>query len=306
VVNPSVPPRLSALILQLLAKSPADRPATAQHVVAELDRMGTSPFNPTRRRKLALGAVLLALLGGAAVGIWAVVRAPAPPVDPVRSANDPPVAPQQKDPPGPRPVEPVKYSGSLDLYVYRKNEENSDRLLPLWKARAMPLRRGDQVVPLATVDPPAYLYVFWIDEAGAVVPLYPWRVNVWNSRPENEQPVAEKEIRWNENALEILGESAGTETVLMLARPTKLEVPDDQVKKWFDGLPHVPFLGDKTVVWFENFDVARNDPQRAPGKIEEQEGLRGFHAKLRDRIGSAAVFSRAISFSRLGGKGGAK
>jgi hypothetical protein len=304
VVNPSVPPRLSALILQLLAKSPADRPATAQHVVAQLDRMGAPALHPTRR-KWVIGGVLFVLLGGAAVGIWAVARAPdAPdaPVDRGPGTTDPPVAPQQKDPPGPRRVELVKYSGSLDLYVYRKDDDNSDRLLPLWKARAMPLRPGDQVKPIAKVDPPAYLYVFWIDEMGAVVPLYPWRINEWNSRPVNEQPVAEKEIMWNGKGLQISGTKAGTETVLMLARPTKLEVPDNEVRKWFDGLPHVPFLGDKAHVWFEDFDVVRDDPNRAPEKIEKLEGVRGLHADLRERLGSQAPFSRAVSFSRRGAK----
>ena len=297
-VNPSVPPHLSALILRLLAKSPADRPATAQHVADELDRMAR-PTPDRARRKWVTGPILLLLLGGAVVSTWAVTRAPV-----ARVTNDPPATPPQKDQPGPRPaVEPVKYHGSVDLYVYRKDDTNVDRLLPLWNARAMPLRPGDHVKPIARVDPPAYLYLFWIDETGAAVPLYPWRVNEWNSRPENEEPVAEVGVMWGKNALKIEGANAGTETVLMLARSTKLETPDNEVQKWFAGLRPIPFLGDSAHIRFEDFDVLRDDPNsRAPGKVEELEGARGLQNELRQRIGNRATFSRSVSFSRRGGK----
>jgi hypothetical protein len=304
-VNPSVPPRLSALILRLLAKAPSDRPATAQHVVAELDRMGGPTPNPTRRRKLVIGVVLLTLLAGVAGGIWAVARAPDAPVDGGTGTNDPPVAPTPKDQPGPRPVVvPVKYRGSVDLCVYRKNDKNADELLPLWEPRAMPLCPGDEVMPVAKVDPPGYLYLFWISETGEGVPLYPWRVKDWKSRPANEEPVAEVKVKWPDGeALAIDGVNAGTETVLMLARPTKLELPDDQVQKWFTGLRPVPFRGDKTCVWFENFDVLRDDPnRRAPGKGGELEGPRALQLVLKQRIGSAAEFSWSVSFSRRGAK----
>src|SRR5262249_46612098 len=133
---------------------------------------------------------------------------------------------------------------------------------------------------------------------------YPWRLNEWGSRPADEKPVEEVGITWpGGQTLKIDGVNAGTETVLMLARPTKLELPDDQVQKWFAGLRPVPFLGDNACVWFENFDVLRDDPdRRAPGKVEELDGPRGLQAELRQRIGSAATFSRAVSFSRRGAK----
>jgi hypothetical protein len=162
---------------------------------------------------------------------------------------------------------------------------------------------GDNVKPIAKVDPPAYLYLFWIDEKGKAVPLYPWQIGKWNSRPKNEKPVAEVGVTWRKSVLKIEGEDAGTETVLMLARPTKLEIPDSEVKKWFTELDPVPFLGDNARVWFENFDVLCDDPDRRElGNVEELDGPRSFQADLRQRIGSQAVFSRAVSFSRRGAK----
>jgi hypothetical protein len=56
-------------------------------------------------------------------------------------------------------------------------------------------------------------------------------------------------------------------------------------------------------VWFETFDVLSDDPdRRGLGKVEELDGPRGVQAVLRQRIGSQAAFSRAVSFSRQGAK----
>src|SRR5207302_7340089 len=90
----------------------------------------------------------------------------------------------------------VKYRGSVDLYVYRKNLTNSDMLVPLWDPRAMPLEPGDQVTLIAEVDPPAFLYVFWIDEKGEAVPGYPWRFGEWGTRPAAEKPVGKVDVTW--------------------------------------------------------------------------------------------------------------
>jgi hypothetical protein len=295
VVNPSVPPQLSDLILKLLAKTPADRPATAQNVVAILDQMAIALF-ARRRRKWVLGVALLGLLCGAAVGIWVVAHPPPAHVD--TGANGRPSAAKQE---GQHPPGSVKYSGSVDLYVYRKNDRNTEERLPLWHPRAMPLCPGDEVEPIAWVHPPAYLYVFWIDDKGKGMPAYPWQFDDWHSRPADEKQVDKVTVAWPKGeVLTIDGTKPATETVLMLARPTKLELSDDQVRGWFAGLKPLPFLGDKAVVWFEDFDVLIHDPDRAPGKGAVLDGPRGLQKVLQQRIGNAAVFSRAISFSRKG------
>ena len=38
--------------------------------------------------------------------------------------------------------------------------------------------------------PPAFVYVFWIDETGAAVPLYPWVPLRWGTRPAAEASLA--------------------------------------------------------------------------------------------------------------------
>jgi WD40 repeat protein/tRNA A-37 threonylcarbamoyl transferase component Bud32 len=85
----SVPPDLSRLILRLLAKSPADRPGSAQAVVEAIEAIERKLFGPrlTRRRWLLLGAAGGAGLAGAAVWYFAV-PAPVPPPAPVRVLLD--------------------------------------------------------------------------------------------------------------------------------------------------------------------------------------------------------------------------
>jgi anti-sigma factor RsiW len=64
-VNPDVPPALSDLLTRLLAKKPADRPASAQEVVRALEAVERNPFQqrPSKRRqRLAWAGVAAGLL----------------------------------------------------------------------------------------------------------------------------------------------------------------------------------------------------------------------------------------------------
>jgi serine/threonine protein kinase len=67
-VNADLPPELSDLIMHLLAKSPAQRPATAQAVIKQLDRiqqsLGPSRTNRQRRWGVALIVAGLVTAGG--------------------------------------------------------------------------------------------------------------------------------------------------------------------------------------------------------------------------------------------------
>ena len=51
--------------------------------------------------------------------------------------------------------------------------------------------------------------------------------------------------------------------MVMLVRPTPLDVPDDVVRAWFEKLPDLPLPegGDRAAVWFDDFAEA-NDPTR--------------------------------------------
>jgi serine/threonine protein kinase len=320
-----VPEGVAAAVARMLAKRPEDRYATPLAVAAALEPftaarppqhrageagspaahapdptppVGTSPRRrPALRVRLAIGkwrigcAVCLAasLLMVVALGTWTWrqvdrVRAVAPPAHPG----------------------PPNYHGSVDLLVHRIDADGSDIAVPLSDPRALPLRPGDHFKITAEIDPPAYLYLIWIDEKGEALPLYPWALGQWGTRPAEEKPLADLEIKApNGNWLKVTGDAAAMETVLMLARPTPLEASDAEVQSWFAGLGPLPVRGEKARVWFQDFDLLRHDPTRGfsyEDDLQKPTSPLGQQELLRRRIGAAAAFSRAISFARLAKK----
>jgi hypothetical protein len=114
-LNPDVPPALDGLILRLLDRDPAGRPATAAAVEVELRAIGRSvkasasssealtvPMRPVEgpvrgRRRLLVGVLAAALLGGAALLSRGLVRPQAPAPDEAGAPSAPAAEP-------PRPV----------------------------------------------------------------------------------------------------------------------------------------------------------------------------------------------------------
>ena len=53
----------------------------------------------------------------------------------------------------------------------------------------MPLKPTDKFRVEGEVDPPAFLYVVWVDPNHDVTPVYPWdAAKGWGSRPPKEEP----------------------------------------------------------------------------------------------------------------------
>lgn len=89
IARPTAPPVLAQLIARCLAKSPADRPQTAQEVVTILDALATPGGTPAwastgnrpsaRARRVGLAAAVVAVVGLGAWGLWASRGAPQQP-----------------------------------------------------------------------------------------------------------------------------------------------------------------------------------------------------------------------------------
>jgi hypothetical protein len=177
--------------------------------------------------------------------------------------------------------------------------------VPLSHPLALPLRTGDEFKIVAEVNRPAYLYLFWVDENGAGAPVYPWKPSQWDTRPADERPVPGLDlVAPNGKGFEITGDVKGMETIVMLARSERWSASDAEIPGWFARLKPLPFRGEQARVWFENFDVVRDDAKRGfkiDGDVFDPDGPRGLQLALKQRVGPVELV-RAISFARLGPK----
>jgi hypothetical protein len=92
----------------------------------------------------------------------------------------------------------------------------------------------------------------------------------------------------------------GTETVLLLALDERLPADVDLAAE-LAGLPPQRRLGE-TVVWFQNGEVVRDEPQRMPTWEEEaaDDPLRQTQERLRQLWRRHGGLLRAVSFTTRG------
>lgn len=76
---------------------------------------------------------------------------------------------------------------------------------------------GGRVVVTARLPDPRFVYIVWISPESGPIPIYPWRVGDWRSRPADEQPV--RDVTRDVGRLT---PSPTVETVVLLARSSPL------------------------------------------------------------------------------------
>jgi serine/threonine protein kinase len=313
----TVPGPLSELIMRLLAKSPSVRPQSAQQVLADLFAVSEpptmtdtrppafSPFPDTsevpvsppppreregwgRRRRWAVPIAAVAAVLLAAIGGWLVLHTPRQEGVPEPSPTDPP--PQ------------VHYEGKVNVRVRREG-----RFLSLHEPGALPLRKTDEFRIEGEVKPPAYLYVVWVEPGHDVTPVYPWNpLKGWGSRPKKEKPVGRLSLPDSARGYTVQDAKVGVATMVLFARPTPLDVPDEVVQKWFEGLPDLPlpFGGEQAAVWFDNYVEVMHDVDRPRtfGVVGSDDAFARWQGQLQKVLGDKAAFQTAVSFARTGGK----
>jgi hypothetical protein len=303
-VEPSVPRGLSDLIVRLLAKEPSARPQSAGAVTDELAGLAVRPAGPDPsttppeerppvRRHYRAAIVLAAGVLAAVLGGSRLACQPEP-------GRDPPADPGASN--------PVRYRGQVDVLVEREVEPGRPpKLVRLDDPRALPLHRDDKFRIEGKVDPPAYLYLVWVDPGKDVTPVYPWDPKAgWGSRPAREEPVGRVSLPPDTgNRYTAPKAKPGVATMVLFARPTPLDVPDDEVRRWFEGLPDLalPRGGEHAAVWFDDYVEVRDlDRLRTFGEVGSDDPFARWQGRLQQVLGGKASFQTAVSFARVGGK----
>jgi serine/threonine protein kinase len=308
-LNPSVPTALSAVVMRLLCKNPTDRPASAELVAKELAAIDagqgdTQEYRPRpSHRALFRAVVVVGVLIALSIGFWQLAK-PGPNVD---SVLPPPTNPADTVPPTKTPADPVRYRGQIDVLIEREINPGTKKLVRLDDSRALPLMPKDKFRIEGTVDPPAFLYLFWIDPGGDVTAVYPWNPREdWGPRPTEESATGTVSLPTQAiDRYTAQPSQSGVSTFVLFARSSPLEATNDEVKAWFVGLPDLPLPpgGERVAVWFDNYVEAR-DPgrMRTFGKAETDDPFARWQGQLQKVVGSKVVFQTAVSFARMGRK----
>jgi hypothetical protein len=257
---------------------------------------------------LLLALVVLVFLVGGLL-FWRPWQ-PAPPV----------VEPVPKPvPPGTAPVAaPLK--GDLDIVVYESARPGGEfeptgrrQGVRLWELRALPLRPQDWIRIEASSDPPAHLYVVWIDATGVAFPLWPWRSPDpgrparWTDPREDDRPRRSLKLPADFQAgtdiMPLSEDPTGVVALLLLARDKPLSDDDSaELARLLAPRRRKPLKEMELAVWLENGERVTNVKNRAPiiaagqesGDAEPQ--VRDVMRKIHERFG----YVRGVCFGNQG------
>jgi hypothetical protein len=313
-LRPEVPDGLAALLERLLAKKPADRPATPAEVAealaaysagSDLGRLvrdaeqtrahpgpQAAPVVPPPGARGWRGLVLLGLAAALVLGVlawWRPWAASAEGADAGDGAGSPAVAPLK---------------GSIDVRLWEKGNPLRQGLR-LHQEGALPLRTGDWLRVEVKLSRPGYPYVVWLDSTGKATPLYPWQQGDWRKRPAREPRRDRLSLPEDDAAGAPLADSpTGIECLLLLACEEPLPAGAD-VAGLFAGLPRQQGQARlQAAAWFENGELVQDEEGRGPMQIE-QAGAVGdpvlqAQALLRGRLAGRFALTRAVCFSFQG------
>src|SRR5262249_9155572 len=151
------------------------------------------------------------------------------------------------------------------------------------------------------MDRPLYVYLLWVNTAGKVAPVYPWRNWHWDERPAEERRVTRLGLpdKAPDVGYEMDEGITGMETGVLLARPTPLP-HDVDLASLLLGLPTQTGQQPDSAAWFENGEVARDrGPRQFDPAVIDDPLLRTQHV-LKEKLQPHAAYMRAVSFAFRG------
>jgi serine/threonine protein kinase len=257
-----VPRRLEWICLRAMAAEPAERPATAEDLAADLDRWLRRP-----RWALCLIAAVALLLAGALC--WWLLH-PRPlhqRPEPNSPAQNAPAS--SRDPVGPVPAPgapPVERPGAPKGPQYLVQVFRADQVFDL--KDAVPLRTGDRLTLRCEVPRGLHPSIFWFDTEGKLTELAPVAVNPTES---------EDQVLYPAQGVVPLTGPPGTELILICARRSG-PVGRAEVETLFaDGRPLPPLPRSAVVRW--DRDALHLEFVRGVG-TPESNPIRDLHERL--------------------------
>jgi predicted Ser/Thr protein kinase len=273
-----IPRGLERIVLKAMAAAPSGRYATAEELAHELEAFVRRP----RRLAWQAGLLLLAAFGATVAVATLIMMNRERVIEPLSVTTAP-------------------LTGELTVRVWSEGE-GGKRGWTLGTPGAVPVRKGEMIHIEAQVNPPAYVYLLWLDNLGKVSPAYPWQNWDFVKLPPEVRPVTklhdppELDRGWP-----VEGPS-GLETIVMLARRTPLP-PQTDLAALIGRLPPSP-LRDEHEVAVRGFDRGQSvdaidiglhrGPARESRRIDEP--LLQLLEKLRPRF----EVIRAVRFAYQG------
>ena len=165
---------------------------------------------------------------------------------------------------------PVRYRGKVDVFVERVRD-GKPRELRLDEPGALPLTADDRFRIRGEVDPPAYLYLVWVDPDHDVTPAYPW--NPEAERWQGTRPAVEEQTEQGGALPRDVQTRCRSSTrsrawrrwCCSRKRRPRWTCRTTHCERWFKELPELalPPAAEGAAVWFDNYAVVTTDPSVA-------------------------------------------
>jgi hypothetical protein len=201
----------------------------------------------------------------------------------------------------PKPiVDPLR--GKLDVRLWDPHDA-SRRKLSIRDELARPLHTGDQIRVTAELNRPAYIYLLWIDESGKVLPVYPWTPGDWTKRAA-ERPVDRLDLPAKLDSGWPMGDGAGMQTLVLLARQTQLP-PEVNLVQLTSGLPPQTMQNVSALVEIDGGRVVTEEMERTRAPLffnaqQIDDPVLRTQQLLTERLGRDFELINAVSFANQG------
>lgn len=277
-----IPEELERACLRCLAKDMGERYPTAADLARDLGGR-----KPPRRAFLVGGA--FTVISTAVALVFAAWMAG-------RGGSSTPI----------RLTAPGPLAGTIDVWVWGSDDVR--RRMTLHDAGALPLRPGDQIRIEATLNRPAYAYLFLIDSQGRVSPVYPWARGDWSTRPQQEEPTDRVSLPEPADRGWRVKPPYGTETLVLLARDEPLAA-EVGVPGLLTGLPSQRVRDPGRAIWFaEGKPLTKEADQLRGVDVSEthtiHDSLLQTQRLIQEKLGPYFGLNRAVSFASSGKGGG--